>query len=124
MRRTEVGRVIVAAGCRVDIGAVVRLCRVLCGPVARIRLRQAVCRVGAVVWLAVERVWVLGAGCVLVEERAADLIFVLPAVVLGALSVCCHHVSGSPETLTPMFGSPYGWPLLGGLYAMFAAIRG
>ena len=106
LRRTEVGRVVVAAGSRVDVRAVVGLSGVLRGPVARICLCQAVCGVWAVVrWLAVERVWVMGARRILVEQRAADFVFV-PAVVLGALSVCCHRVSGSPETLTPMLGSP------------------
>jgi hypothetical protein len=40
----------------------------------------------AVLWLAVERVGV-GARGVLVEQRAGDLILVLPAVVLQRLSV-------------------------------------
>jgi hypothetical protein len=86
LRRAKVCRVVVAAGCRVDVGAVVRLAGVLRGPVVGICLRQAVCRVRAVVWLAVKRVWV-GARCVFVEQRAADFILVHPTVVLGP----CQH---------------------------------
>jgi hypothetical protein len=80
--RTEVGGVVVAARRRVDVGAIVGLAGILCRPVARICLCQAVCRVWAVVGLAVEGVWVVGAGCVLVEERAGDFIFVLSVVVV------------------------------------------
>jgi hypothetical protein len=72
---------VVAGRSGVDLGAIVALAGVLCRAVAHIRLRQAVGRVWAVVGLAVERVLVSARG-VLVEERAADFVLVLAAVVL------------------------------------------
>lgn len=75
------GGIVVAARGRVDIGAVVGLSGVLRGRVADIGLGQAVGRVRAVVGLAVEGIGV-GAGGVVVQERAGDLVLVLPAAVV------------------------------------------
>lgn len=61
-----------------------RLARVLCWPLCRIGLGQAVCGVRANFRIAVEGVLVV-AGWVLVEERAANLVFIVAAVVLGGL---------------------------------------
>jgi hypothetical protein len=77
---------VIAARGRVDVGALVCLARVLCRPVGRVRLGQAVCGVGADFRIAVEGVLLLACG-VLVEQRAADLVLVVAAVVLLDRSV-------------------------------------
>lgn len=83
---TEISsRVMVAAGGRVDVRAIVALARVLCWPLGRVRLGQAVCGVRADVRVAVKRIWV-GARWVLVKQRAADFVLIVPTVVLEQVS--------------------------------------
>jgi hypothetical protein len=74
----EVSSRFVAACGRVDIGAAMGLAGVLCRAVGRVRLCQAVGRMRAVLRVAVEGV-LLGAGRVLVQQRAADLVLIVPA---------------------------------------------
>ena len=84
----EITAGVVGSGYRVDIGAIVGLARILCWAVCGVRLGQAVGRVRTVVGPAVEGV--VGASSVLVEQRAADLILVVPAtVVLGGVCQSC-----------------------------------
>jgi hypothetical protein len=79
--RAEITRRVVGSGCRIDVRTIAR---VLCWAVCGVRLGQTVGRVGTVVGLAVEGVLV-GASCVLVKQRAADLILVVPStLILGA----------------------------------------
>jgi len=68
----------IAASRRVDIRPAVGLARVLCRAVGRVCLCQTVGRVWAVLWVAVEGV-VVGACRILVQERATDLLLVVPA---------------------------------------------
>jgi hypothetical protein len=107
VRCAEITAGVVGGGCRVDVGPIVGLARVLCWAVCGVRLGQTVGRVGTVVGPAVEGV--LGASCVLVEQRAADFILVVPATVI--LGADCQHTSGvvskhRGQAHTSVLGSP------------------
>jgi hypothetical protein len=87
---------LIAASRRVDVRPVVYSAGILCGTIARVCLRQTVGRVWAVLRMAVEGV-VVRACCILVQERATDLLFVVPAGSVLSLSLASpfcyyHHV--------------------------------
>lgn len=86
MAGTKVAASVVTASCRVDGALGLGLAGVLSWPVGGIRLCQAVGRVWADFRVAVKRVRI-GAGGVLVQERAANFIFILGAVILQVVLV-------------------------------------
>jgi hypothetical protein len=107
---------LVAARRRVDIGPGVCLARVLCRTVGRVCLCQAVGRVRAVLRVAVEGVLV-GACRILVQERATDLVLIVPAgSVLSSLlafTTCClcyaHYAGARGGHALRCYGCPHSF---------------
>lgn len=82
----ELGSRLIAASRRIDVRSAVCGASILCGTIARVCLCQTVGRVWAVLRVAVEGV-VVRACRILVQERATDLLLIVPARSVLSLSL-------------------------------------